>query len=522
MALLNLLGLFAELGLLALATFALRRGRSRIGPLAGDPVARILGLLAADLAVWNLATVLFHWTGEPAWHWLDVTFSPLTPPLVLHLVTTWVGVARRARPWLLAAYVAFGALALSSFMAWFFDWARVWIEGAVWSVVFLAGWLPIMVASLVLLWRAIGRHRDTPQAAMRARLLFAAIVLAGLLGSTELWDDLFDVPALGVLGTFIATLLIATVVLRLGLFTARERLATAVYVGLLTLVLAIVVAAIATATNGSAIATLLAAILVSGLMLVVVREVVHSASERRSRTLELASLGRFTAQMAHDLKNPLAALKGAIQYLEVALPMAHDKAASPSEGDDAAGFLTLMAGQVGRIEVILERYRRLAQTRIEPAPVAVGALASEVARAMTVGVDGVALEVVIAGVDASPWHGDRDLLASAFENIVRNALEAMPDGGRLAVSATRSGDMVALSFADSGRGIDPRYLEQVGDDFFTTRAEGSGLGLAFVRRIASAHGGGLAVTSTLGRGTTVTLTLMSQTHSREPDHASHA
>jgi len=510
MGLLDLLGLVAATGLLALGLFALSRGRR-------DPVGRVFALLAGDLALWNLATVLFRVTAEPAWHWLDVTFSPWTPPLVLHLVTAWVGRARRARPWLIAAYVAFGALSLSSFAAWFFDWARAWLDSPAWSIAFLAGWFPIMATSLALLWREIRARREAPLAATRARLLFAAILLAGLLGSTELWDDLFAVPSLGVLGSFVATLLIATVILRLGLFAERERLATTVYVGLLTLVLGIVLAAIATATHGHVAATLLAALLVSGLLVVVVRELAQSAGERRAKTLELASLGRFTAQMAHDLKNPLAALKGAIQYLEVATP------AAPAGGDaETTRFLGLMAAQVGRIEVILERYRRLAETRLAPVPVEVATLAGEVARAATVGVEGITLELAAASPDPRPWRGDRDLLASAFENVVRNALQAMPDGGRLVVRCARVGDLVTVTFTDSGGGIEPRYLERVADDFFTTRAEGSGLGLAFVRRIARAHGGTLAIASELGRGTAVTLTLMSQTHYQENDHARNA
>lgn len=72
MSFLDILGFLGALGLFVLALVALHRARR-------DPVARVFALLAGDLAVWNLATVLYRWTGEPAWHWLDVTFSPWTP-----------------------------------------------------------------------------------------------------------------------------------------------------------------------------------------------------------------------------------------------------------------------------------------------------------------------------------------------------------------------------------------------------------------------------------------------------------
>jgi signal transduction histidine kinase len=98
-----------------------------------------------------------------------------------------------------------------------------------------------------------------------------------------------------------------------------------------------------------------------------------------------------------------------------------------------------------------------------------------------------------------------------MENAVRNALDAMPDGGTLevCVSAELSdGDpRVLLRIRDDGEGMDARICERVFDDFFTTKSCGSGLGLAFVRRVAEAHGGDVSLTSQLGRGTELALRL---------------
>jgi len=86
-------------------------------------------------------------------------------------------------------------------------------------------------------------------------------------------------------------------------------------------------------------------------------------------------------------------------------------------------------------------------------------------------------------------------------------VQAMGDSGVLTLTTRDEAGGVKVSLSDSGPGIEPRYLERVADDFFTTRADGSGLGLAFVRRIARAHGGRLSISSELGRGTTVSLEL---------------
>ncbi|MFO0749410.1 MAG: ATP-binding protein [Myxococcota bacterium] len=493
----NFIGVLSGAGLAVLGGLASRALRR-------DPVALPLALLAVDLALWNVATILFQATGDPVWHWLDVSFSPFTPPLVLHFILAYIGSVRRYRAPLVAAYAVFGALAASSWPAFFATWARTWLESSAWSVIYLAGWFPIMTFCLVLLVRALRAAGDNVPAAWRARLLIAALLLAGVLGSTELSKDFIQVPTLGVLGSFLAMLLMTAVVLRFDLLVGDPRRSMLVYVATIG-ILAATVLAIVLAIPNLDFALLLSIVLgVLVLVALAVREVVQSGAQRRARGVYLASLGRFSAQMAHDLKNPLAAMKGAVQYLQ-------GEPGVPADPD----MLALMAQQVGRMEAIIERYRRLARTEVVATEWSPDALASEVARALTVGNERVALAVEVepAASDAAPtaWRGDRDLVASALENLVRNALDAMPDGGKLAVRTRRAGRALTLEVEDDGAGIEPRYLEQVADDFFTTKAQGSGLGLAFARRVAEAHDGGLAIVSAPGRGTRVTLTMYDRT-----------
>jgi signal transduction histidine kinase len=99
---------------------------------------------------------------------------------------------------------------------------------------------------------------------------------------------------------------------------------------------------------------------------------------------------------------------------------------------------------------------------------------------------------------------DGDLLSRAIENVLDNALEAMPAGGVLTLrAAAHRSEGVELCIADSGCGIDARSCERVFEDFYTTKATGSGLGLAFVRRVVEAHGGRVALLSGAGCGTRV-------------------
>jgi signal transduction histidine kinase len=102
---------------------------------------------------------------------------------------------------------------------------------------------------------------------------------------------------------------------------------------------------------------------------------------------------------------------------------------------------------------------------------------------------------------------DPDLLLIAIENVLRNAHEALGDKGQIEVCTRQVENMVTITIADHGPGIDPRTRERVFDDFFTTKGTGSGLGLSFVRRVMEAHGGQVSLDSAIGKGTRVTLEL---------------
>jgi signal transduction histidine kinase len=119
---------------------------------------------------------------------------------------------------------------------------------------------------------------------------------------------------------------------------------------------------------------------------------------------------------------------------------------------------------------------------------------------------GVALHLETNPEDAIV-RGDGEKLRQAFLNIVINALQATPAGGRVSITLNKGDSGLVISFRDSGSGIAPDNLQRIFEPFYTTKTDGTGLGLAVTRKIIEAHGGKLAIESEAGQGTTVSVSL---------------
>jgi signal transduction histidine kinase len=176
--------------------------------------------------------------------------------------------------------------------------------------------------------------------------------------------------------------------------------------------------------------------------------------------------------------------------------------------DEHHEFLGMMAEQVDRLHRVVDDYQRIG--RVEPVlrPADINELVKSVVALESFAADGRWAIRVDLSADLSPCEVDRDLLGGALENVIRNAMEAMPKGGTIVVRTERTeGGDVVIAVEDSGEGMDARKAERALDDFFTTKPQGSGLGLAFVRRVAEAHGGEVTLQSRVGIGTVVRLRL---------------
>jgi two-component system sensor histidine kinase HydH len=184
-------------------------------------------------------------------------------------------------------------------------------------------------------------------------------------------------------------------------------------------------------------------------MLASTREVVSRFSGRRARLEQLATMGRFSAQLAHDLKNPIAALKGATQFLR------EERQRSHGSSDPQNEFFDLIAEQVGRLERVVDSYQRLARVEPVASAIDVNDVVRRVVASQAFAANGkISLQTRLEE-GLPPCRADRDLLASALENLVRNSFEAMPGGGTVMVRTSREEDTVVLTVEDTGQGWTP-------------------------------------------------------------------
>jgi signal transduction histidine kinase len=210
------------------------------------------------------------------------------------------------------------------------------------------------------------------------------------------------------------------------------------------------------------------------------------------RTERDAALGRLASVVAHEVRNPLNAMRGCVDYLR--LKRAQDEL--------VAHHAEIIAAEIDTLDAFVSDFLQLTREQTperEPLNLA-GLLRSRVAlheaEAEALGVR-ITLEVE-PGVPAV--RGDAQQLARVFENLTRNAFEAMPGGGALHVSVSHRDGEVSIAFADTGTGLSEADSARVFSPFFTTKPNGTGLGLAICRRIVESHGGTIALASRPGEG----------------------
>lgn len=221
----------------------------------------------------------------------------------------------------------------------------------------------------------------------------------------------------------------------------------------------------------------------------------ESISTQLQVSERLAALGRITAGVAHEVKNPLNSMRLWLENLRESLP---------PEQEGAQQAVQVLDKEIDRLDTVVKRFLDFTKpmdVHLEETQLA--ELLAEVLHVAHPQLQRAGVQVAqLLPIDVPAVLVDRALLKQAVLNLVLNAGEAMENGGQLRLVLSRRGDMAEIAVEDTGRGIAPENRPKIFQLFFTTRPGGSGIGLASAFRIVQLHNGSIDFSSEVGRGTT--------------------
>ena len=206
----------------------------------------------------------------------------------------------------------------------------------------------------------------------------------------------------------------------------------------------------------------------------------------------LASLGQLSAVLAHEIRNPLASIKGSVEVLESEIPRGHVK----------REFLEIITSESDRLSKLVNEFLQFARPpRPEVAPVQPNDVARSVSALIAKQAARAGIHLLMRLDDTLPEvMMDAEQIKQALLNIVINAMQAMPDGGRLEVTTAPSKTGIAFRIADSGPGIPVEVRQRLFNPFVTTKTGGTGLGLAIAYRLVKQHQGTIRAGEAPGGG----------------------
>jgi signal transduction histidine kinase len=232
-------------------------------------------------------------------------------------------------------------------------------------------------------------------------------------------------------------------------------------------------------------------------------ETLMSQRAELARTNQLKAWAEMARQVAHEIKNPLTPIQLAAEHLQ----RVHEDRQRPL-GPVFDQCLTTILRQVKLLRQIASEFSSFAgQLKPRLAPVSLGELVTSVVDPYRLGLaQRVQIDVEVPD-SLPPVHIDRTLIARALTNLVENAVQAMPAGGQLTVTAADRGDTVEVTIGDTGVGMDAEAVRRAFEPYFSTKTAGSGLGLANAKRNIELCGGTIAIDSVVNAGTRVMVTL---------------
>ena len=218
---------------------------------------------------------------------------------------------------------------------------------------------------------------------------------------------------------------------------------------------------------------------------------------RMQKAQRLADIGIIAAGLAHEIRNPLSAIK----TFSGLLPQKVNKPGFLEK------FQRTVPREINRLNALVEELLELARTPAYQFTILdVAGLLENTLELMEPEFDACGITCSRNYTPASgKIRADAHQMAKVFHNLIRNAMQVMPDGGTLAVTASCENDRVTISIGDTGPGMSPETLNTIFTPFFTTKHKGTGLGLAITQKVITEHGGEIRATSTPGQGSCFTM-----------------
>ncbi len=238
--------------------------------------------------------------------------------------------------------------------------------------------------------------------------------------------------------------------------------------------------------------------------------ILRDVTETRDRTIEeletekIQAISMLAASVAHEIGNPLNSLYLNMQLLQ---RMFADKSRKAFDREAAAEMVKAAKNEVERLDNIINQFlHAIRPGRTQMVPVDMKTLIIETLNFMRQEIENRAVSVKCEWPEVLPKvSGDPAQLKQAFYNILKNAVQAMPEGGGIDVICSYDEDWLELEFADTGLGISAGNLSRIFEPFQTFKKEGTGLGMMVIERIAREHGAELSLQTTEGKGTSIVI-----------------
>jgi len=221
------------------------------------------------------------------------------------------------------------------------------------------------------------------------------------------------------------------------------------------------------------------------------------SQEQLLKAQRLAVIGELAGMVGHDLRNPLTSIAGAEYYLK--------KRLGSEENDKIKEMLELIEKNIAYSNKIINDLLDYSkEIELEPTEIDPKSIMKEALSIVRIPNN---IQAINLTENKPKIKVDIEKVERAFVNLIKNAIEAMPKGGTLTIKSRRLNDNLEIAFSDTGVGMSKKTVEKLWIPLFTTKARGMGFGLAICKRFVEAHGGFISVESSLGKGTTFTVTL---------------